>query len=59
MISFENEWLELLVNGCIAVGIALVPCVALSIFDKDFKYYLVLMLKKIKNFKIKRNKNEI
>lgn len=40
MQSFENQWIELLVNGCIAVAIAIVPCLIAILLNKDFIYYV-------------------
>lgn len=40
MQTFENQWVELLVNGSIAVAIAIVPCVIAILLNKDFVYYI-------------------
>lgn len=40
MQSFENKWLELLVNGSIAIAIAIVPCLIAILLNKDFIYYV-------------------
>ncbi len=40
MQTFENQWLELLVNGSIAIAIAIVPCVIAILLNKDFIYYV-------------------
>ena len=37
MQHFDNNWIELLVNGCIAVAIALVPIICLYIFSPIFR----------------------
>ena len=37
MVSMGNLWLELLINGCIAVGIAFVPFVATILMNKTFR----------------------
>ena len=37
MRSIPNPWIELLVNGCIAVGIGLIPCVFTVLADKGFR----------------------
>jgi len=47
MVSMQNEWLELLVNGCMAVGIAIIPCLIVALSDKDFRYYCKIMAKRI------------
>ncbi len=39
MRSYSNEWKELLVNGCIAVAVALVPSIAAMFADGDFRHY--------------------
>ncbi len=33
--SFESQWLELLVNGCISVIVSIVTCALVMIFNKD------------------------
>ena len=37
MVSMGNLWLELLINGCIAVGIAFVPFVVTILMNKKFR----------------------
>lgn len=49
MQSINNEWLELLVNGCISVGISLVVCLFTILFDKDFRHHGLHFIYKIKN----------
>ena len=44
--SYESEWVELLVNGCIAVAISVVPCVAVVLFNKDFRHYFKNLLQR-------------
>ncbi len=53
--TYDNQWIELLVNGCIAVAIAIIPCTLIAISDKDFKHYIGIVLHKIKN-KFRKNK---
>ncbi|MDE6441128.1 MAG: hypothetical protein K2L12_00055, partial [Clostridia bacterium] len=55
MINLDNEWLEFLANGSIAVGIALIPCIFVTIFDKNFRYNIGLYFKKLKNKLCKKN----
>lgn len=38
--SFDNRWIDLLVNGCIAVGIAIIPCAIAVLVNKDFRHYM-------------------
>ena len=57
MVSVDGEWLELLINGSIAVGLALIPCTLIIIADKDFRHYLGVFLGKIKR-KLSRKKSE-
>lgn len=57
MVSVDSEWLELLINGSIAVGLALIPCTLIIIADKDFRHYLGVFLGKIKR-KLSRKKSE-
>lgn len=40
MRSIANPWLELLVNGCIAVGIGAIPCAVTVCTDRTFRGYL-------------------
>lgn len=51
-LSFDNQWVELLVNGSISVAVSVVLCLILIIANKDFriysKYGLKMVLKKIK-----------
>lgn len=37
--SYDNEWKELLVNGCIAVAISVIPSIAVILLNKDFRHY--------------------
>lgn len=53
----DNEWMELLINGCIAVAIAIVPCILVIFTDKDFRHYLAVGGRKMKD-KFKRSKKE-
>ena len=46
-INIENEWLSLLVNGFIAVGISLIPVVATYIYNKQFREEFNKIIKKI------------
>ena len=48
MITAENTMIELLINGCIAVGISLIPIVTMIVIDKDFRYYTMKFLTKRK-----------
>lgn len=48
MVTLENNWLELLLNGCIAVGLSLIPIAATIIFEKDFRDYAQSLLQKIR-----------
>lgn len=55
--SYESQWKELLVNGSIAVAIAIVPSTIIILIDKDFRHYMSVTLNKIKN-RIKRKKSQ-
>lgn len=46
MVHFDNKLVELLVNGCIAVGLSIVPIFCLIVRDKDFRYYAKSILKR-------------
>lgn len=47
--SYDNEWIELLVNGCIAVAISVLPCVAVVLLNKDFRHYFKNLFDRIKH----------
>lgn len=51
--SYENRWIELAVNGSIALAVAVAPCVVVALIDKDFRHYFLNIFIKIKN-KFKR-----
>ncbi len=55
--SYSSEWKELLVNGCIAVAIAIVPSIAVTLADKDFRHYLHSVFERTKS-KLKRKTEE-
>lgn len=41
MIALDSQWLELLINGCIAVGIAAIFCaVILLLYRKEYRSFL-------------------
>lgn len=40
MLSFASRWIELLVNGCIAIAISAVPCLVAILLNRDFGYYI-------------------
>lgn len=54
--SNANEWLELLINGCIAVAIAIVPSVIVGLTNKDFRHYMGKVFNKIGSKFKKREK---
>ena len=47
MVDLPSQWLELIANGFIAVGIAIVPCVVTIFLNKDFRHYLKVLFGKI------------
>ena len=49
MVTMDNQWLELLVNGCISVGISGVVCLATVLKYKDLLSLLLGMKGKKKN----------
>lgn len=57
MVSIENQWLELLANGCIAVAIAVIPCLGAVLCNKDFRgrFKSLLSLFRRKNKEEKNN----
>lgn len=56
--TYTNEWQELFINGFIAVALAIIPCVAVMLFDKDFRHYIAHFALKIKNKFKKSDKAE-
>ncbi len=46
MITNDNTWNELLINGLIAIGISTIPFIWICLFNKNFKYYAKNILKK-------------
>lgn len=53
MVDFSNVYLDLVVNGFIAVGIAIVPVILIVIFNKNFRDRCFGIVRKL--FRIKRN----
>lgn len=47
LVSMENRWLELLVNGCISVAFSVIPVLVIVLSNKDFRYYLKAFRQKI------------
>lgn len=47
MVNLYIQWLELLVNGGIAVLIALVPAIFAGVADKDFRHYFSTAVKRL------------
>ncbi len=51
MVHMENQWLELLINGSIAVGLSILSIVGAISVDKDFRCYAKSLLKEIMQIK--------
>lgn len=49
MRQIDNQWLELLVNGCISVGVSVVVLSVVMIFNKDFRNHIKKILHKEKS----------
>ncbi len=47
MVTLENQWLELLANGGIALALSIVPCIAAIILNRDFSNIMKNILRKI------------
>lgn len=47
MVTLENEWLELLANGGIALALSVVPCIAAIVLNRDFSNIMKNILRKI------------
>ncbi len=56
-INIENEWLSLLINGCIAVVISIIPSLIMLVYNRDFRNELFSIINSIKH-KIFRYKKE-
>ena len=46
-IDISNVWLSFIINGFIAVGISIIPCLTMYIYNKDFRTETLNILKKI------------
>lgn len=53
MMEIADPWLELLVNGCIAVAIALVPGLIAMLANRDFRYYFKRIFEKVRHHRHK------
>lgn len=47
MVTLENQWLELLANGGIALALSIVPCIAAIVLNRDFSNIMKNILLKI------------
>ena len=54
-IDIDNNWLSLLVNGIIAVGISIIPVLAMYIYNKDFRIETNNIINKIFKKILKKN----
>jgi peptidoglycan biosynthesis protein MviN/MurJ (putative lipid II flippase) len=48
MVSLENQWLELLANGCISVAISLGISIVAICLNRDFRHYIGVFAKQLK-----------
>ena len=48
LLSFENKWKELVVNGVISVAFSAMTFIVVILTDKDFKHYIAMFLSKMK-----------
>lgn len=46
--THDNQFVELVINGCIAIAIALVPCIIAAVVNKNFRYYIKSVFYRIK-----------
>ncbi len=53
--DIDNNWLSLLVNGIIAVGISIIPVLAMYIYNKDFRLETNNIINKIFKKILKKN----
>jgi O-antigen/teichoic acid export membrane protein len=54
MVNIENQWLELLANGCISVAISLLISGIAICIDKDFRHYVGIFFNRLKVKRIKK-----
>lgn len=47
-VALDNIWLEVLANGFMAVGLAMIPIIAMVLIDKDFRHYAKKLVNKIR-----------
>ena len=52
--SYPSQWKELLVNGCIAVAVSVIPCAAVILINKDFRHYFNNIINRFKARKMVR-----
>lgn len=45
--TYENQWIEMLVNGCISIALSLAACLVMFAINKDFRQRLVGRFKRI------------
>lgn len=45
--TYENQWIELLVNGCISIALSLGACLVVFAINKDFRQRLLGLFKKL------------
>jgi Na+-driven multidrug efflux pump len=54
MLNIENQWIQLLVNGCISVAISLGVAAVAVFVNKDFRHYVKVFLNRIKSIIAKK-----
>ena len=47
MVDMGSQWISLIVNGCIAVALAIAPCAVVVLTNKDFRHYLKRFIQRI------------
>ncbi|MDE7464626.1 MAG: hypothetical protein K2M48_06310, partial [Clostridiales bacterium] len=53
-VGTSSQWTELLANGFIAIAVAIVPCAAAALFNKNFRHYIVEFINKFRRHKKNR-----
>lgn len=49
LVSSQNQWVEFFANGFISIGISLMPCAIVVIFDKNFRSNISVYFKRFKS----------
>lgn len=48
-VDLGSQWAEFFANGFIAIAVAIVPCLAAALLNKDFRHYLEVIFNKLRH----------